>query len=380
MNTDNMIKNDRCADTMESMQSRVDAMLVSAESVEYAEPKWLIPPFFQRGKGTLIQADPGTGKTAFACAVAAAVTTGHSICGLEVETPGNVLMISVEDDLGHLRGRIERNGGDLSRVYFLDASANLTMCSPEIERAIQTVQAKLVVFDPLQAFLGAKIDMHRANETRPIMAKLFAMCERNDCACAIVAHLSKSTLGKSPVNQSLGSVDIPGSMRSIIHIVRNPDNEEECIAVHVKSSNAAAGKSLVFAIGDRGGVQWRGFTDFGPRDLVAIPHQRRVKRIPYEHDPLVRVFKQLAAQHPAGGFYSYAEVARTAEALLGHVPYESSRGLLARLDKQFCAALMEREGLVIVGGQKGRDGRGIMITPAKDQQMDQTSFALDGGQ
>ena len=179
--------------------------LICAADVEYSPPKWLISPYFQRGKGTLIQADPGTGKTAFMCAIAASVTTGAPIMGLNVETPGSVLMLSVEDDLGVLRGRISANNGDPSKVYFLPNAAEMTINSPEIEQAIKQVGAKLLIFDPLQAFLGAKIDMFRANETRPALAKLFEMCERNDCSCAIISHTGKNSIGKSAVNQSLGS-------------------------------------------------------------------------------------------------------------------------------------------------------------------------------
>ena len=195
--------------------------LICAADVEYSPPKWLISPYFQRGKGTLIQADPGTGKTAFMCAIAASVTTGTPIMGLNVETPGSVLMLSVEDDLGVLRGRISANNGDPNKVYFMPNAAEMTLNSPEIEQAIKQVGAKLLIFDPLQAFLGAKIDMFRANETRPALAKLFDMCARNDCACAVISHMGKNGMGKSPVNQSLGSVDIPAAMRSVLHRVHS---------------------------------------------------------------------------------------------------------------------------------------------------------------
>lgn len=97
------------------------------------------------------------------------------------------MLLSVEDDLPILRGRIEANGGDLDKCHFITNAAGLTFNSPEIEAAIKQVNAKMVIFDPFQAFLGAGVDMFRSNETRPELAKLFEMCERNDCACAIIA-------------------------------------------------------------------------------------------------------------------------------------------------------------------------------------------------
>lgn len=367
------------AEKQNPQQQRVAKMFINAADVEYTPPQWLIKPFFQLGKGTLIQADPGTGKTAFACAVAAAVSTGGSVCGLPVAIPGDVLMLSVEDDPGVLRGRIEANGGDLNRVHFLTGVSQLRLDSPEIETAIQLYHAKLLIFDPLQAFLGSKVDMFRANETRPVLSRLFDMCARNGCACAIIAHMGKSVLGKSPVNQSLGSVDIPAAMRSVIQIVRNPNQDDECIAVHIKSSNAAMGKSLSFSIGDRGGIRWMGFSNLTLADLGDRMKSKK-PCVPYDKEPLVQVFLQLIAQRPAGGFWSYAEVKRAGERLLGYPPYDTTSELLARLNDQLLKKLTLTDGLIVLAKQKQGGMRGIRITPYQHSEMYQTSMDMDEGQ
>ena len=334
--------------------------LVCAADVEYSPPKWLIAPYFQRGKGTLIQADPGTGKTALMCAIAASVTTGNPIMGLTVETPGNVLMLSVEDDLGVLRGRIGANDGDPNKVYFMPNAAEMTINSPEIEQAVKQVGAKLLIFDPLQAFLGAKIDMFRANETRPALAKLFEMCERNDCACAIISHTGKNVLGKSAVNQSLGSVDIPAAMRSVLHIVRNPEDDTECIAVHVKSSNAPKGRSISYGIVDRGGVEWHGFCDFSVENLNTVK-KRAEKGVPYENEPLVQVFNQLITDRPGGGFWSYGDVKEQGMKILGFPPFASTDDLKKKLSGSLAREIQKQDGLIVTCGHKQSGVRGIRI-------------------
>lgn len=334
--------------------------LICATDVEYSPPKWLISPYFQRGKGTLIQADPGTGKTAFMCAIAASVTTGRSIMGLNIETPGSVLMLSVEDDLGVLRGRISANNGDVSKVYFMPNTATLTLASPEIEEAIKQIGAKLLIFDPLQAFLGEKIDMFRANETRPALAKLFEMCDRNDCACAIICHTGKNGMSKSPVNQSLGSVDIPAAMRSVIHIARNPENKDECIAVHVKSSNAPKGRSIAYGIIDRGGVEWHGFCDFSVEDLNVV-QKRAEKGVPYDREPLVQVFNQLITDRPGGGFWTYDEVKSSGMMILGFPPFSSTAELRNKLSGPLARELQTKDGLIVTCGHKQHGQRGIRI-------------------
>lgn len=347
--------------------------LICAADVEYTPPKWLIAPYFQRGKGTLIQADPGTGKTAFMCAIAASVTTGAPIMGLPIQTPGNVVMLSVEDDLGVLRGRISASGGDPNKVFFFQNPAGLTLNSPEIEQAVKQVGAKLLIFDPLQAFLGAGIDMFRANETRPALAKLFEMCERTDCACAVIAHMGKSNLGKSPVNQSLGSVDIPASMRSVLHITKDPNNEDARIAVHVKSSNAPAGRSISYEIGDRGGVIWRSLCDFSAEDLNAV-HKQAEKGIPYENEPLVQVFNQLITDRPGGGFWSYDEVRSVAMKMVGFPPFTSPRELRNRLEGSLARELQTRDGLIVTCGHKQRGIRGLRIERYRHPESYQMSI------
>lgn len=349
------------AGEQESRDSGKGRALARACDIPYEPPRWCIAPYFQIGKGTLIQGDNGSGKTAFMCAVVAHVTTGRALIENEVDLPGNVLMLSVEDDLPVLRGRIEADGGDLSKVYFMKSTAGITFTSSEVEAAIREISAVMVVFDPLQAFLGANIDMFRPNETRPQITKLLEVCEREGTACAIVAHLVKSSADKSPVNRSLGSVDIPASMRSILHLVRNPDNEDECVMVHVKCSNAPKGRSIAYTIGDRGGVHWTGYSDMTADDLTRII-KRKEKGVPYEREPLVQVFNQLITDKPGGGFWSYSELKNAGAKLLGFPPFGDIGELRSKLDNGLAKELQQKDGLLVTHSVRGRANvRGIRL-------------------
>lgn len=350
--------------------------LVRACDVPYEPPRWTLAPYFQKGKGTLVQGDNGAGKTAFLCAIAAHVTTGEPLLGLPIESPGDVVMLSVEDDLPILRGRIEADGGDLTKMHFMTNAAGLTFTSTEIEEAVKQVNAKMVIFDPIQAFMGAGIDMFRANETRPQMAKLFEMCDRNDCSCAIISHMGKAG-DKSPVNRSLGSVDIPASMRSILELTINPDNEGECIMVHVKCSNAPKGQSIAYTIGERGGVHWVGFSDMTVEDLAVINRrkERKEKGIPYENEPLVQVFNQLITDRPGGGFWSYSDLKSEGAKILGFPPYADLNDLRQRLDGGLARELQARDGLIVTHSEIGRANRhGIKIEQYKCPQGFQTKL------
>ena len=334
--------------------------LIRASDVPYEAPRWLLPPYFQRGKGTLVQADNGVGKTAFMCCVAAHVSTGRPIMESEVITPGNVLVFSVEDDLPILRGRIEANEGDLSRCFFMSNAAGLTFNNPQIEDVVKKTGAKLIIFDPLQAFLGAGVNMDKSNQTRPELAKLFEMAARNDISVAIICHMGKGSVGSTAVNRSLGSVDIPAAHRSVIQIIRNPENENECIAVHVKCSNAPKGRSLAYTIGDRGGITWRGYSNMTSEDLSVL-QKRKEKAVNYEHEPLVQVFNQLIASRPGGGFWTYDELKSIGAKMLGFPPFSSTHDLKAKLDGALTRELQTQDGLIITHGHKQNGRRGIRI-------------------
>lgn len=344
-----------------------------AADVPYEEPKWTIAPYFQRGKGTLIQGDSGSGKTAFVCAVAAHVSTGKPLLNSTVETPGNVLVLSVEDDQPILRGRIEASGGDLTKVFFFNNPAGLTFTSPEVWSIVKQYQIKLIIFDPLQAFVGADTDMYRPNETRPLLAKLFELCDKEDCACIIVAHTSKNS-DKSVVNRSLGSVDIPASMRSVMQLIRNPDNPDQCIMVHVKSSNAPRGRSIAYTIGDRGGVHWDGYSPITVEDLGSIA-KREKKGIPYDKEPLVQVFNQLITDRPGGGFWSYSDLKKEGAKILGFPPFSDLNELRSKLDGGLAKELQKNDGLIVVYGEKNRtNARGIRIEQYQKPKAYQTKL------
>ena len=351
------------------LQSKMDAMreankspplIVRAADILYEPPRWTIKPYIQRGKGTLFQGDNGTGKTACACGFAAHISTGNPLMGIPVDAPGDVLILSVEDDLPILRGRIEASGGDLTKCHFITNAAGLTFNDPSVEAAVKETKARLLIFDPLQAFLGAKVNMDKSNQTRPEFAKLFEMAARNDCAVIIISHIGKGSSFNSAVNRSLGSVDIPAAMRSILHIARNPENENECVVVHAKCSNAPKGESFTYTIGERGGVRWGEFNSMTMDDL-SVSQKRKDRGVPYENEPLVQVFNQLIADRPGGGFWSYAEVKERGMQVLGFPPFSDTRDLTTKLDSSLARELQAQDGLIVTHGQRRSHCRGIRI-------------------
>ena len=143
--------------------------LINMEDVEAREVNWLWYPYIPYGKLTIVQGDPGEGKTTFILHLAALLTKGETLpCEETAERrePVNVIYQNAEDSLEDtIKPRLLEAGADCNRVLVIDESIDcLSMTDERLVRAIKETGAKMVVLDPIQAYLGADVDMHRAKE------------------------------------------------------------------------------------------------------------------------------------------------------------------------------------------------------------------------
>ena len=144
----------------------------------------------------------------------------------------------------------------------------LTLSDDRIERAIRQNQAKLLIIDPIQAFLGAKVDMNRANEVRPIFRKLGDIAQRTGCAILLIGHLNKAA-GMQSTYRGLGSIDFTASVRSLLFIGKVKDDPNLRVLTHEKSSLAPPGSSLAFILGDEDGFRWMGEYDITADEMLS---------------------------------------------------------------------------------------------------------------
>lgn len=142
----------------------------------------------------------------------------------------------------------------------------------------------------------------------------------------------------------------------------------------MKCSNAPKGQSIVYTIGDRGGVQWIGFSPMTADDLTTVV-RRKEKGVPYENEPLVQVFNQLVTDRPGGGFWSYADLKSEGAKILGFPPYNDLNDLRTRLDSGLSRELQQKDGLIVTYSAKGKNNtRGIRIEQYQHPQGYQTKM------
>ena len=253
--------------------------IIRMSDVELTPVEWLWRPYLPFGKLSVLQGNPGEGKTYFAMHLAAACTNGKLLPNMERMEPFNVIYQTAEDGLGDtVKPRLIEAGADLDRVLVIDDSeVQLTLSDERIERAIIENNARLVIIDPIQAYLGADVDMNRANEVRPIFMRLGQVAQRTGCAILLIGHLNKAA-GMQSLQRGLGSIDIAAAVRSVMFIGKLKHDPTMRILTHEKSSLAPPGASLAFSLGDESGFRWVGEYDITADEMLSgIEPQRETK-------------------------------------------------------------------------------------------------------
>ena len=266
---------------MNNRRNEPNLKLINMEQVEVEKIDWLLYPFIPFGKVTIVQGDPGEGKTTMVLQIIAKLTKGQAVLpsdsdesALEEKTmdlePVNVIYQTAEDGLGDtIKPRLLSAGADCSRVMVIDDNDQaLTMMDARLEEAIIKTKARLVVLDPIQGFLGATVDMHRANEIRPLMKRVAVLAEKYHCAIILIGHMNKNSNGKSSY-RGLGSIDFQAAARSVLIVGRIKDEPEIRVVCHVKSSLAPEGKSIAFRLDKDTGFEWIGEYDISADDLLS---------------------------------------------------------------------------------------------------------------
>ena len=209
--------------------------LIHMDQVEVEEIEWLFYPFIPYGKVTIIQGDPGEGKTTVVLQIIAKLTKGEAILsetseGKSEETgvePINVIYQTAEDGLGDtIKPRLLAAGADCSRVLVID------------------------------------------DQIRPLMKRISVLAEKYQCAIILIGHMNKNSNGKSSY-RGLGSIDFQAAARSVLIVGRVKDEPEIRVICHVKSSLAPEGDAIAFRLDKEKGFYWIGKYDISAEDLLS---------------------------------------------------------------------------------------------------------------
>lgn len=183
--------------------------------------------------------------------------------------PIKIIYQTAEDGLGDtIKPRLLSGNADCTQIKVIDESeAALTMLDERVEKAIAETGERVIILDPMQVYIGAKVDMNRANEVRNILSQLGRIAEKYRCAIILVGHLNKAQGNKSTY-RGLGSIDFQATARSVLVVGRVKDKPEIRVAAHQKSSLAPEGKPIAFELSETNGFRWIGHYDISIDDIL----------------------------------------------------------------------------------------------------------------
>ena len=265
-------------------QPKSTARIIFVSAVEPRPVEWVWPGRVPAGTITVLDGDPGLGKSFVTLDSTARITRGRAMppdSGDGASTPANVLLMNAEDDLARtIRPRLEALGVDLDRVLVLEeiaaADAHRPPMLPDdlpvIAALVRQHSVKLVVIDPLAAFLNGDVDTHKDSDIRRVMYGIRQIAEATGEAFLIVHHLNKLVNVGDPIYRGGGSIGIIGAARSALLVAKHPDDPYKRVLARSKGNLCAEPESLVYAIepqGETATVAWLGTEELTAADLLA---------------------------------------------------------------------------------------------------------------
>ena len=285
-------------------QQSTSSFSTPLSEIETQPIAWLWENRIPQGKITLLEGDPGMGKSLLAIDIAAHVSTGRPMTGDSTGKIGSVILIAPEDGAADtIKPRVAAAGGDLSRIHLLNTVESLDVNDVkklklyqkpfslaknlfDLEQTIIQTKAILVVLDPLTAVLGHNIDSSRDQGIREIFTPLALLAESTNCAFLIVRHLKKGA-SDNLLYRGAGAIGIIAAARTCLTIFYDPADEKKRVLAVTKSNLAEPPKNLSYQVvpieSIAPHIQWHGEIDldvstlFGPGINLSFPRQEIIK-------------------------------------------------------------------------------------------------------
>ena len=269
-------------------EQKIELKIINMADIQSQKIEWLWYPFIPYGKLTIIQGDPGDGKTTLVLNLAAKLSKGIGLDeDMQVSEPMNIIYQTAEDGLADtVKPRLEAADADCEKIMVIDESEkSLSMVDERLEQAIIQTNARLLILDPIQAYLGGGMDMNRANEARDMTKKLGLLAEKHKCAIILIGHMNKAA-GNKAAYRGMGSIDFFAVARSVLLVGRIEGQENTRAVVQIKNNLAAFGHSKAFELTEEG-FHWLGDYEITADELLGgitpkANKKERAKQLIYE--------------------------------------------------------------------------------------------------
>ncbi|MDD2979982.1 MAG: AAA family ATPase [Hespellia sp.] len=321
------------------MEEKLDNKLLTLYSEVRSEPvKWLWYPYIAIGKITLLQGDPGDGKSTMMMNLIAEISKGGaSPDGRAFGRPRRVIYQCSEDGVADtIKPRLEKSCADCSNVAFINEEiySGLTLDDERIRDAIISFRPSLVIIDPLQAYIGNGSDLQIAGKSRKLMSRLGLWASMYDVAVVLIGHMNKKTGGKE-LYRGLGSIDVMAAARSVLQVERTEKNPSVRMVKQIKNSLGPSDSEFYFEITKETGFRWleseadeEEYKKEEPLRIQALEDIKEITDIPIFQTKLERAAYLMKCYLEQGDMASTDIYQKLSQAGIGHKTAEDARKLL----------------------------------------------------
>lgn len=277
---------DNIASRLDGQQEQLlDQYVIRAHQVQPQNIEWLWQGWIPYRAISILDGDPSLGKSQIECDLAARVSRGWlpPPRGGPGNEPGGVLILNAEDDIERtIVPRLIEAGADLSKVAIWNEERGIKF--PQglglLDQLARKANARLIIIDPIAAYLDCKTDMHRDQDVRSVLRQLKAVAESTGAAILLIRHLNKQDGGPA-LYRGTGSIGLVGAARSAMIVGKHPSDDFVRVLGLTKCNLAEKSKPLSYRIISSGTVsriEWIGEADVDVQDIVVFRRRTEARK------------------------------------------------------------------------------------------------------
>lgn len=263
-------------------------LLTSMAEVEEEVLDWVWYPYLARRELTILEGDPGLGKSYVAQMIGLHIVDGKRLPTVKAHPAvrGRVVYFDLENSAGTVtKTRLLDNGCKNMKDYFQEEQVFMIDDEDAMLRvyeALERVKPDMVVFDTLNTYIG-KADVHKASETQQAMKHFVEIARRFNCSCVVLRHLTKSTKERA-IYRGQGSIAFTGMARVVITVGQHPEDEETRVMAVTKLNVTKKPDALTFEIKslpdtlkrqDRSQLVWGDFIDLTSDEMMVVSPSKK---------------------------------------------------------------------------------------------------------
>jgi RecA-family ATPase len=276
---------------------------VLLDTIARTHVRWLWPSRIPLGKVTILEGDPERAKSTITLDLAARVSSGSPMPGEILQRePAGVVIVCAEDDLADtIVPRLLAHGGGLSHIASIPLERDqhgqvrpLTLPEHQdrLELAIRQVEARLLVIDPITAYLSETINTNNDASVRRATTPLADLAQRTGTAILLVRHLNKSGELKAKYRGG-GSIAFTGAARAVLVVEEHPEQPGLLVLARVKNNLAKAIPSIGYRVTSDDLYEcplivWQGVVHIDADTLLRGHDSRRDAEVRAEAEELLR--------------------------------------------------------------------------------------------